>query len=106
MTKKRPLLTASNNRQLKDLLVDFLDQIKQRSETKPEVILKEWVKIIDPKWKGMTEASSFEKGIVVIKVRNAALYSLLVRQEGSKLLKKLQTKFPESDIKKLKFCIG
>lgn len=94
------------HRQLKDLLVPFLDNVKSRAEARPDLIFLAWAEIIDPKWKGMTEASSFEKGTVVIKVKNAALYSLLVQQEGTKYLKKLQAKFPESGIKKLKFCIG
>jgi hypothetical protein len=94
------------HRHLKDLLGSFLESVKSRAELKPDLILKEWAEIIDPQWKGMTEASSFEKGTVVVKVRNAALYSLLVQQEGSILLKKLQARFPESGIKKLKFCIG
>ncbi|MGH2613081.1 MAG: DciA family protein [Rhabdochlamydiaceae bacterium] len=91
---------------LKDLLIPFLEKVKSLSEARPDLILKEWAEIIDPKWDGMTQASSFEKGIIVVKVKNAPLYSLLVQQEGSKLLKKLQAKFPESGIKKLKFCIG
>ena len=103
MIKKRQSLP---HYQLKDLLVSFLENVKSRAETRPDLILKEWVEIIDPKWREMTEASSFEKGTVMIKVKNAPLYSLLVQQEGPKLLKKLQAKFPESGIKKLKFCIG
>lgn len=103
MKKKGPVLP---NRQLKDLLAGFVDNIQSKVNLKPDLILKEWEQIIDPKWKGMTVASSFEKGTVVVKVKNAALYSLLVQHEGSKLLKKLQLKFPESGINKLKFCIG
>src|SRR5690242_7107198 len=97
---------ALPHRQLKDLLEPFLKNVKVLAELRPDLILKMWAEIIDPKWKGMTEASSFEKGTVVIKVKNAALYSVLVQQEGNRLLKKLQEKFPDSGIKKLKFCIG
>ena len=103
MIKKRPSLP---HRQLKDLLVPFLETTKKQVAMKPHLILQAWAEIVDPKWKGMTEASSFEKGTVVVKVKNAALYSLLVQQEGSRLLKKLQARFPESGIKKIKFCIG
>lgn len=92
--------------QLKDLLTSFVEKMKARADLRPDLILQEWTQIIDPKWQGMTKASSFEKGTLVINVKNAALYSLLVQHEGSKLLKKLQDKFPESGIKKIKFCIG
>jgi hypothetical protein len=103
MKKKREPLT---HRHLKDLLPLFLEDVQIRYEEKPERILKGWREVIDVKWQAMTEACSFEKGTIVIKVKNATLYSLLVQQEGSRLLKKLQEKFPESSIKKLKFCIG
>lgn len=103
MKKKGSVLP---HRQLKDLLAGFVDKVQDKVDLRPDLVLAEWEKIIDPKLKGMTVASSFEKGTVVVKVKNAALYSLLVQHEGSKLLKKLQLKFPESGINKLKFCIG
>ena len=102
MHRKRAL----PHQQLRDLLKGFLEGVESRAQAKPGLVLEAWAEVIDPKWRGMTEASSFEKGTVVIKVKNASLYSLLVQQEGSGLLKKLQAKFPESGIKKLKFCIG
>lgn len=95
---------------LKDLLPSFLEGVQRRyedqNEKRPDLVLKGWFEVIDPKWQSMTEAYSFEKGIFVIKVKNATLYSLLVQQEGSKLLKKLQEKFPNNGIKSLKFRIG
>jgi hypothetical protein len=94
------------HRHLKDLLVSFMGEMKAKADLRPDLILEEWARIIDPKWQGMTKASSFDKGTLVIHVKNAALYSLLIQHEGSKLLKKLQDKYPESGIKKLKFCIG
>lgn len=101
---------ALPHRHLKDLLPTFLEGVQSRyedhTEKKPDRVLTGWMEVIDPKWHSMTEACSFEKGIVVIKVKNAALYSLLVQQEGSKLLKRLQEKFPNNGIKGLKFRIG
>jgi hypothetical protein len=103
MTKKGQNLPHC---QLKDLLVSFVDDVQSRLQARPDLIFLAWAEIIDPKWKGMTEARAFEKGTVVIKVKNQTLYSLLIQHEGSKYLKILQAKFPESGIKKLKFCIG
>jgi hypothetical protein len=97
---------ALPHQQLKDLLGGFLQGVEGRVRARPDLILGAWAEMIDPKWRGMTEASSFEKGVVVVKVKNASLYSLLVQQEGARLLKKLQARFPENGIKKLKFCIG
>lgn len=94
------------HRHLKDLLPSFLDGVQNRYEERPDRILKGWSEIIDPKWISMTEAYSFEKGVVVVNVKNGTLYSMLVQQEGAKLLKKLQEKFPTSGIRYLKFRIG
>jgi hypothetical protein len=94
------------HRHLKQLLPGFLERIEIRLREQPERILEGWYDIIDPQWKGLTQSDVFEKGIVVIKVKNAALYSLIVQQKKEELLKKLQEKFPTSGIKNLKFRIG
>lgn len=70
------------------------------------MILEGWHQVIDEKWRSMTQAISFEKGVLMVKVRNAALHSILVQQEKGKLLKKLQKKFPEAEIKNIIFRIG
>lgn len=107
MVKKRQPLPHHH---LKDLLPAFLEDLQSvyedRAEKKPDLVLKGWMEVIDPKWRSMTEAYSFEKGVIMINVKNAALYSLLVQHEGSKLLKMLQKKFPDNGIKSLKFRIG
>ena len=94
------------NKHLKDLLPSVLREIEGKRNERPDLILEGWAQIIDEKWRAMTQASSFEKGQLVVKVRNAALYSVLVQQEREKLLKKLQKKFPESKIKNIIFRIG
>jgi len=94
------------HRHLKDLLPSFLGRVKNRYEERPDLVLKGWAEIIDPKWALETVASSFEKGVVVVNVKNGALYSRLVQHEGARLLKKLQEKFPNNGIKHLKFRIG
>ncbi len=103
MLKKR---TSLPHRHLKELLPSFLKEVETRYEEKPDRVLKGWAEVADPKWRSMTEACSFEKGIIVVKVGNAALLSLLIRQKGAGLLKKLQEKFPENSIKKINFRIG
>lgn len=92
------------NKHLKDLLSSALSEIDGKRQERPDLILEGWVQIADEKWKAMTQAISFEKGQLVVKVKNAALYSVLVQQEREKLLKKLQKKFPQ--IKNIIFRIG
>jgi len=94
------------NKHLKDLLQSALSEIDSKRKERPDLILEGWPQIADEKWKTMTQAISFEKGQLVVKVKNAALYSVLVQQEREKLLKKLQKKFPEVEIKNIIFRIG
>lgn len=94
------------NKHLKDLLPSALREIDGRRNERSDLILEEWAQIADVKWRAMTQAISFEKGQLVVKVKNAALYSVLVQQEREKLLKKLQKKFPEAEIKNIIFRIG
>jgi hypothetical protein len=107
--KDKPLSFMAKSlphRHLKDLLPSFLDGVQNRCQERPDLVLKGWAEVVDPKWISMTQASSFEKGVVVINVKNGALYSILVQQEGARLLKKLQAKFPKNGIRDLKFRIG
>ena len=94
------------NKHLKDLLPSVLREIEGKRDERPDAILEGWSQVVDEKWRAMTQAISFEKGQLVVKVKNAALYSVLVQQEREKLLKKLQKKFPEAKIKNIIFRIG
>ncbi len=94
------------NKHLRDLLPSVLRNIEERKKERPDLILAGWSEIIEEKWRRMTQAVSFEKGVLMVKVKNAALYSLLVQQEKQKLLSKLQEKFPEVELKNIVFRIG
>ena len=94
------------NKHLKDLLPSVLREIDGKRSERPDLILEGWAQVADEKWRAMTQAISFEKGQLVVKVKNAALYSVLVQQEREKVLKKLQKKFPEAEIKNIIFRIG
>jgi hypothetical protein len=94
------------NKHLKDLLPSVLREIDGKRNERSDLVLEGWAQIIDEKWRPMTQAISFEKGQLVVKVKNAALYSVLVQQEKEKLLKKMQSKFPEVEIKNIIFRIG
>jgi Dna[CI] antecedent, DciA len=98
--------TRLPHRHLKDLLPSFLDRVESRCKERPDLVLKGWQEVADPRWRQMTEAISFAKGVVVINVKNGALYSVLVTTEAARLLKKMQEKFPEKGIRYLKFCVG
>ena len=94
------------NKHLKDLLPSVLRDIEGKKKERPDLLLAGWSMVIEEKWRPMTQAVSFEKGVLMVKVKNAALYSVLVQQEKPKLLHKLQSKFPEADLKNIVFRIG
>ncbi|HUD01680.1 MAG TPA: DUF721 domain-containing protein [Rhabdochlamydiaceae bacterium] len=94
------------NKHLKDLLPSALREIDGRRNERPDLILEGWSQVIEEKWRPMTQAISFVKGVLMVKVKNAALYSLLVQQEKDRLLLKLQEKFPEVELKNIIFRIG
>lgn len=92
------------NKHLKNLLPSALKEIENRREEKAHLIFLAWNEILKPEWRPLTEAFSFEKGALMVKVKNTALYTVLVQQEKSPLLKKLQVKFPQ--VKNIIFRIG
>ncbi len=94
------------NKQMKDLLPKVLNQIGAIHRDRPDLILVAWPQIIGEKLASMTKAMSFEKGILVVKVSNSTLYSLLSQHERSRLLKNLREKFPSVEIKNIHFRIG
>ena len=99
-------MSRLTNKHLKDLLPSALREIEGRRSERPDKILAGWALVADAQWSKMTQACSFEKGVLMVKVKNAALYSLLVQQEKINLLRKLQEKFPEVAIKNIVFRIG
>jgi hypothetical protein len=94
------------NKQLKDLLPKVLGNIGAVYRDRPDLILAAWPQIIGEKLASMAQAISFEKGILVVKVRNSTLYSLLSQHERGRLLKSLRGKFPSVEIKNIHFRIG
>ena len=94
------------NKHLKDLAFSALQEIETKKQKRPDLVVAGWSEVIEKKWRSMTEAISFEKGALVVKVKTAALYSLLVQQEKSRLLSQLQKKFPDAGLKKIVFQVG
>jgi hypothetical protein len=94
------------NKQMKDLLPKVLGKIGAIHRERPDLILAAWPLIIGEKLAPMAKAVSFEQGILVVKVGNSTLYSLLSQHERGRLLKCLREKFPSVGIKNIHFRIG
>lgn len=98
--------TALTGKYLAELLPKYLKEMKTLHQMRPDLILAFWPKLIGEKLAPMTRAFSFESGILTVKVKNSTLYSLLVQNEKSKLLKSLKNQFPSVPIRDIYFRIG
>ena len=98
--------TEPTGRQIRHLLPNFLNEIGEIYKERPDLVLVGWVEIIGDKLAPMTEAVSFESGVLTVKVKNSTLHSLLSQHEKARLLKSLKDKFPSVTIRNIMFRIG
>jgi hypothetical protein len=98
--------SGTTSRQLKELLPSVLSQIGGIYEERGDLVLASWPEIIGPQLASMTEAVSFDSGILVVKVKNSTLYSLLSQHEKPRILKNLRDKFPTTSVKNIVFRLG
>jgi hypothetical protein len=90
-------------KQLKELLPQFVADMKAPTRDLLEKIKGEWFLALGEKMGPLTEVVSFVDGILMVKVKSSTLYSLLCQHEKPKLLRLLQQKFPVRD---MKFRVG
>jgi hypothetical protein len=100
------VLTALTTKSLRSLLPGVLQGITATVQQRPDLILAAWSSLIGERLAPMTEAVSFREGILTVKVRNSSLLSLLTQCERPRLLKNLRSRFPEAEIRNIRFCIG
>ncbi|MBS0628997.1 MAG: DUF721 domain-containing protein [Verrucomicrobia bacterium] len=98
--------TATTSKNLKALLPSIMRDIGRCHQERPDLILAAWPLLIGERLAPMTKAASFEEGILTVKVRNSSLLSLLAQHESVRLLKELRKKFPNANIRNIRFIIG
>lgn len=98
--------TAVTARNIGEVLPQVLNNIGRVYLQRPDLILAAWPEIIGSKLSSMTEAVSFESGVLWVNVKNATLYSLLRQNDKSRILKSLRMKFPRTEIKNIIFRVG
>ena len=91
---------------IRQLLPRFLQQISSVYKDRPDLILASWPEVIGPQLASMTQAVSFNEGILIVKVKNSTLYSLLSQNDKPRILKNLRDKFPNTLIKTILFRMG
>ncbi len=98
--------TETTTHKMTDILPAVLETINEVYQERPDLILAAWPMIIGPQLATMTQAMSFCDGVLLIKVKNSTLHSLLSQRDKSKILNLLRMKFPKTHIKNIVFRIG
>jgi hypothetical protein len=98
--------TKLTSKNMQDLLPNILEKIGKCQGNRGDLIMAVWPEIIGEKLSPMTQASSFEDGILTVKVKNQVLYSHLSQYEKPKLLDSLKKKFPKVEIRNIVFRIN
>lgn len=98
--------TQLTTHRIGDVLPSVLATISEVHQQRPDLILAVWPEIIGPKLAPMTQAVSFIDGVLLVKVKNSTLHSLLNQNEKARILSRLRQKFPKTLIKTITFKIG
>ncbi len=98
--------TELTTRRIGQLLPIVLSKIGEVYHQRADLIIAMWPNIIGPELAKMAQAVSFSNGILVVKVKNSTLHSLLSQNEKPRLLHMLRKRFPQIEIKTIYFRIG
>ena len=103
MYVKKLLQVSTANKKLKDVILKVVEDVESKHKKNPKEIMNFWYKIIQKEFASMTKPKKFENDALIVYVKNSTLYSVLVKYEKDKLLKKLQKKFSKEIIKNIIF---
>lgn len=88
------------------ILPKLLAEVGRKAANRPDIILAAWPDVIGACLAPMTKALAFTEGVLVVKVNNSTLHSLLVQHEKGKLIRALKKRFPRVGLKDIRFRIG
>lgn len=98
--------TQVTSHQVIDLIPLVLSKIEKVYQQRSDLILLIWPEIIGEKLAKMTQAVSFSDGVLVVKVKNSTLHSLLNQHDKPRILSILRQRFPQVKIVDIFFQIG
>ncbi len=98
--------TQVTTHRMTDLLPCVLAKIGEVYQQRADLILAMWPELIGPQLASMTQAISFADGVLLVKVKNSTLHSLLSQNDKPRILKLLRQKFPHVEIKNIYFRMG
>lgn len=98
--------TVLTTHRVSELLPGVLSNIGENYQDRPDLVLAAWPEVIGMPLASMTQAISLIEGVLLVKVRNSTLHSLLNQHDKSKILYSLRQKFPKVVINNILFRIG
>lgn len=98
--------TAVTAHRMDHILNEMFLNISDKYQDRPDLILTAWPSVVGDKIAPMTEAVSFQEGVLLVKVKNSTLYSLLCQKERGRLMGALKKKFPKVELRALHFKMG
>jgi len=98
--------TKNTSHRFSDILPHVLAKISDTHQDRPDLVLASWPDVIGTQLATMTQAISFNEGVLVVKVKNSTLYSLLSQNDKPKILANLRKKFPKVKIANIIFRLG
>ena len=93
-------------RQIRDILPGVLNELSEKCNDQPHQILSAWSEIVGERIGKMSEAKSYDYGVLKVHVKNSTLHSLLVEHEKPRLIAAFKEKFPKVNIRDILFKIG
>lgn len=98
--------TGTTTHHIDTLLTSALTRIGEGYKERPDLVLATWPEVIGPQFAAMTQAVSLIEGVLLVKVKNSTLHSLLSQHDKPKILRSLKQKFPSANIQNIVFRIG
>lgn len=98
--------TMVTTHRMSELLPQVLSSIGEVYHDRPDLILAAWPEVIGHHLASQTEAVSFLDGVLVVKVKNSPLYTLLSQYNKPQILSALKTRFPKVQFRNVFFRIG
>ena len=93
-------------RQIRDLLPGMLTKLSEKCNDQPHQILSAWADIVGKRIGQMSQAKSYDYGVLKVLVKNSTLHSLLVEHEKPRLIAAFKEKFPKVNFRDILFKIG
>jgi len=103
--KKRPSTTLTS-KYLHNLSKNLLFDVDKKRKTDPQALLDGWKDLLQEPLRSQTKPLRYEEGILYVAVLNSPLLSVLELYQKKTLLAQMQSKFPKSEIRAIRFRLG